>query len=123
MTPTEIEAALRMLFAEVLAIPSVGRDDDFLALGGDSPMALQVDFEAETRFGFRCPPALLLEHPTAAALAPLLSESGGYEPLVPLRPAGGAARPALFCVHVHPGGGHALAYRHLAAAIDPGVPV
>ena len=40
--PTTVEAALATIWAEVLGVESVGLDDDFFELGGDSIQCIQI---------------------------------------------------------------------------------
>ncbi|WP_147446687.1 non-ribosomal peptide synthetase, partial [Corallococcus sp. CA047B] len=69
------------VFAEVLGRTSVGADDSFFSLGGDSVAAMRLVSRLR-REGFASSPKQLFEHPTVAAFA---------EQLVPLEsgPAGG----------------------------------
>lgn len=65
-TPTQ--ALLVEIWARVLGRASVGIDDDFFALGGDSILAMQVVSEA-LRVGLVLRPRQLFESPSIAALA------------------------------------------------------
>jgi amino acid adenylation domain-containing protein/non-ribosomal peptide synthase protein (TIGR01720 family) len=65
-TPTE--AALAQVWAGALGVERVGVHDDFLALGGDSILAIQVVARAATA-GVRLTPRQLFTHPTVAELA------------------------------------------------------
>ncbi|MER5428955.1 non-ribosomal peptide synthase/polyketide synthase [Streptomyces sp. NPDC002588] len=66
----DTERALRGLFAEVLGLPedAVGVDDDFLALGGDSIVAMHLVARARTG-GLRITPRQVFQLRTVAALA------------------------------------------------------
>ncbi|WP_345649087.1 amino acid adenylation domain-containing protein [Streptomyces tremellae] len=68
------ETVLCGLFAEVLDLPSVGPDDNFFALGGDSISSLRLVTLARAA-GLRCSPRQVFEAPTPAALARLAEES------------------------------------------------
>jgi len=68
-TPTEIRIAT--LWSEVLRVPTVGRHDDFLTLGGNSLLATRV----ATRLGV-VTVREVLEHRTVAGLAALLDAKG-----------------------------------------------
>ncbi len=57
---TETERQLAAIWAEALGTVSVGRHDDFLALGGDSLAATVTDGLIEARFGFRLGVATLV---------------------------------------------------------------
>ncbi|MFE9453859.1 amino acid adenylation domain-containing protein [Streptomyces sp. NPDC006739] len=61
------------LFAEVLGLASVGIDDDYFALGGDSIRSIQVVARAKTR-GEEVSVREIFEHRTVARLAELLDE-------------------------------------------------
>ena len=64
-TPAEVTMAT--IWADVIGITSVGRDQNFFELGGDSIRAIQVAARAK-KHGFVVTPALLLEHQTVATL-------------------------------------------------------
>jgi amino acid adenylation domain-containing protein/non-ribosomal peptide synthase protein (TIGR01720 family) len=65
---TDGERALVELFAEVLDLPAVGVEDDFLDLGGDSLLAMRLVRRAAER-GLRLTPRAVLRLRTPAALA------------------------------------------------------
>jgi len=122
-TPTE--QALAAIFAEVLGLPAgtaLGGDADFFGLGGDSLSAVQLLLRIQAQW--RRDPGLgaLFATPTLAALAAAIDSEevrfdSGLAPLIQLA-AGDPARPPLFVVH--PAGGIAWGYRHLARAIAHG---
>ncbi|WP_156665248.1 non-ribosomal peptide synthetase, partial [Rhodococcus phenolicus] len=64
----EIETRLVELFAQVLGVDTVGVDDSFFALGGDSIMSIQLVARAKTT-GLDFTPRDVFEHKTPAALA------------------------------------------------------
>jgi amino acid adenylation domain-containing protein len=64
----EVEEALAAIWAEVLGVPQVGRDDDFFLLGGDSILSLKVVARARKR-GLRLSPRQLFEQKVLSALA------------------------------------------------------
>ncbi|WP_156628798.1 non-ribosomal peptide synthetase, partial [Mycobacterium sp. 1274756.6] len=66
-TPTEKTVA--ETFAEVLALPQVGLDDDFFALGGDSLTATRVSARLQAALGKSVPVRYLFDVPTAGRLA------------------------------------------------------
>ncbi|KAB8195914.1 amino acid adenylation domain-containing protein [Nonomuraea phyllanthi] len=66
-TPTE--ELLAGLWQDVLDAGPVGADDDFLALGGQSLLAMRVAARACERLGKPVEPRMLFEHPALAALA------------------------------------------------------
>ncbi|MFJ6510709.1 amino acid adenylation domain-containing protein [Streptomyces sp. NPDC091406] len=65
----EVERRLAGVWCEVLGVERVGVHDDFLALGGDSILSIQVVSKAR-RLGIRLSPRQLFQHPTIALLAP-----------------------------------------------------
>ncbi|MFF9897703.1 amino acid adenylation domain-containing protein [Streptomyces longispororuber] len=74
-----MEARLAEVWRQVLGVDQVGVHDDYLALGGDSILSIQVVARAR-RMGIRITPRLMFDHPTIAELAPqaelLLLEGG-----------------------------------------------
>jgi amino acid adenylation domain-containing protein len=67
------EELLCRLFAEVLHISTVGVDDSFFALGGDSIVSIQLVSRARAS-GIMISPKNIFEHPTIAGLAPHVTE-------------------------------------------------
>ncbi|SHE94003.1 non-ribosomal peptide synthetase [Streptoalloteichus hindustanus] len=72
---TPVEKALCAVFAEVLGLPSVGVDDSFFDLGGDSIIAIQLIARAR-RAGFVVSARDLFERRTVAALAGVVGQVG-----------------------------------------------
>jgi amino acid adenylation domain-containing protein len=64
-----LECAMAAIFEEVLGVARVGRDDDFLALGGHSLTAVQVVNRIGATWGVVLPVRLVLERLSVAALA------------------------------------------------------
>jgi non-ribosomal peptide synthase protein (TIGR01720 family) len=89
---TPAEAALAALWQDLLGIEQVGIDDDFLELGGDSLIGLQLMARAG-QAGFSLTIGQIFEHPTVRELAALPSaaaaagEVGPIAGPVPLAPA------------------------------------
>lgn len=77
-------AKVAEVFAEVLDLTTVGVDDDFFALGGDSLLALQALARLEARHGLEAPLAAIFRSKTAAAVAGELDRRAGPA-LPPLR--------------------------------------
>lgn len=71
-TPREI--VLARAFTEALDLDTVGVDDDFFSLGGDSIVAIRVVSRVRAA-GYALRPREMFAHRTVAALAPLLVES------------------------------------------------
>ncbi|MGW3207636.1 amino acid adenylation domain-containing protein [Streptomyces sp. NPDC001135] len=66
---TDAERLLAAIWADVLGVPGVGVHDDFIALGGDSVLAMQAVVRARTALGADLPVRALFDHRTVAALA------------------------------------------------------
>ncbi|WP_244937329.1 AMP-binding protein, partial [Methylobacterium crusticola] len=80
-TPTE--AALRRVWSEILGRDGIGRDDHFLALGGDSVAALRALAAIRAATGLALPPEALFAHPRLSALAAEIDRrlAAGTDPL------------------------------------------
>ncbi|MGC0153207.1 amino acid adenylation domain-containing protein [Chromobacterium vaccinii] len=70
----DAERALAAIWAQVLAIPEPGIDDNFFTLGGDSILSLQVVSRARDA-GLALTPRRLLLEPTIRQLAAVLDEA------------------------------------------------
>ncbi|MFP2934612.1 phosphopantetheine-binding protein, partial [Pyxidicoccus sp. 3LG] len=74
-----VEEKLAALWRERLGLEFVGRDDNFLEIGGNSLMAAQLLTQLRDTFGVNLPLAALFEAPTVAGIAerlePLLKEA------------------------------------------------
>ncbi|MEU4797567.1 AMP-binding protein [Streptomyces sp. NPDC023327] len=119
-----VEAAVARVFEDLLDVAPVGADDDFFELGGHSLLAVRLIARLNGEFHTALPVPVLFSEPqpgqgraaTPRHLARLL-KAGDTVPLalpdgiVALRPRGEGT--PLFCVH--PAGGEATGFRHLAA--------
>ena len=88
---SELEASLSVIFAEVLGIDSVGVDDDFEALGGNSLLAGRATNLIRRRVegASRIPGTTLYAHPTIRSLARVITEERArrvHDAPVPLVP-------------------------------------
>ena len=110
------EAAIKQLTAiwqELLGVESIGPDDNYFDLGGDSALAVHLFTRIEKLFNVKLPMATLFEAPTIAELSRLLgsdTSTDGWSSLVAIQPSG--SRPNLFCMHG--AGGNVLIYRELS---------
>ena len=119
-----LEDATRQLcriWQQLLGIESVGPDQNYFDLGGDSILAVQLFAQIEHVFGVKLPVATLFDAPTVAELARILhhdSPTSGWSPLVAVQPTG--SRPPFFCMHG--AGGNVLIYRELSLNLGPDQP-
>ncbi|MFZ2529890.1 MAG: amino acid adenylation domain-containing protein, partial [Rhodococcus sp. (in: high G+C Gram-positive bacteria)] len=84
----EVETQLVALFAQVLGVDTVGVDDSFFALGGDSIMSIQLVSRAKAT-GFEFTPRDVFEHKTPAALAAVTTLGATSAAALPELPGGG----------------------------------
>ncbi len=77
---TDVERTLAGLFAEVLGLDSVGVDDSFFGLGGDSIMSIQLVSRAKDA-GLRFTPRDVFEHRSVAGLAAVAAADSGETPV------------------------------------------
>lgn len=119
---TPQEEVLCRLFAEVLALPRVGIEENFFELGGDSLLATRLAARVRATFGVDLPVHTVVEAATPAGVASRLGVDRADEALamlLPLRTAG--TRAPLFCIH--PAGGISWSYTALLAHLDVHRPV
>ncbi|WP_185879100.1 non-ribosomal peptide synthetase, partial [Variovorax sp. MHTC-1] len=90
----EVEEALAAVWAEVLGLERIGRDDNFFALGGDSILSLKVVGRARKR-GVQISPRQLFESRSLSALAALVAGEAPAAPVaaIPVLDAARRARP------------------------------
>jgi acyl-CoA synthetase (AMP-forming)/AMP-acid ligase II/thioesterase domain-containing protein len=119
---TETEVGLAGLFCEVLEIGSIGVDDDFFDLGGDSMLATELAARIHTWKKCDFPPVLVFQLTSVAAIAAYLDcapkspdASGDFgSSLVPFEST--ASGPPLFLVPRL----SALSFRTLSKHLGPG---
>lgn len=100
LTPTStMVEALAPIWRRVLQLSSVGLDDNFFDLGGDSALALALFHEIALACGRELPPVMIYHAPTIAALAAVLEQSTTprVPPLVQLK--AGSKEPPVFIAH------------------------
>lgn len=119
-----IESRLANLWQEVLGFESIGVDDDFFALGGDSLLAIRLMSLINNRFGKQLPLTVLVDNPSIHQLSQVLEQAldqtvdqsadpFAFSPLVAVQSKG--TRPPFFCV---PGtGGNVLYLTELARCL------
>ena len=117
----ETSRRLTRIWQEILGLDSIGPDQNYFDLGGDSSLAAHLFARIEAIFGIKLPLATLFDAPTIEELAQVLrSEASptGWSPLVAIQTSG--SRPPFFCVHG--AGGNVLIYRDLARRLGPDQP-
>ena len=98
---------------KLLGVESIGLDQNYFDLGGDSVLAVHLFAQIEKVFDVKLPLATLFEAPTIQELAGILrseASTSGWSPLVAIQPSG--SRPPFFCIHG--AGGNVLIYRELS---------
>lgn len=74
-----IEAQIAAIWARELDLPTIGLDDDFASLGGDSHSALRVLLAMEMELGKVMPDDAMANHTTVRSLAGALSTTHGSD--------------------------------------------
>jgi amino acid adenylation domain-containing protein len=72
---SDLERELCRIFAEVLDVPQIGIHDDFFEIGGDSILAVALISQIETQLGCRIKASQLMNSPSVAPIAALLSST------------------------------------------------
>jgi thioesterase domain-containing protein len=99
MTTFAMVEMLIPIWRRVLQLSSIGVDDNFFEVGGDSALARALFKEIAHVSGRELPPVMIYHAPTIAALAAVLEESAAprVPPLVQLK--AGSAEPPVFITH------------------------
>jgi acyl carrier protein len=66
---SDVEARLAEIWSTLLGSDSVGLDDDFFMIGGNSLVAVQLIAQVRTAFGVRLPMRSIFDTPTVAGIA------------------------------------------------------
>jgi acyl carrier protein len=74
MDRVELQTALAAIWAEVLRVDSVGPDQDFFSLGGNSLLAVRMIGLVHERIGTDVPAQRLMKSRTVAELAQAMAE-------------------------------------------------
>jgi len=120
-THDDIDSRLSHIWQELLGIDSVGLDENYFDLGGDSALTIQLFAQVEKAFKVKVPLPMLFEAPTVREFAGVLRRAGADQAvssLVPLQPSG--LRPPFFCVHGLEG--DVSIYRDLSRHLSPDQP-
>ena len=112
------EEKLKTIWQQVLGNETIGPNENFFALGGDSLQAVDLFMRIEKELDRSLPRDILFEAGTIREMARLIDEEQTASCIVPIQPNGD--RPPLF--FVHPIGGEVLGYRELARYLDAGQP-
>jgi pimeloyl-ACP methyl ester carboxylesterase len=114
-TSTMVEV-LTPIWQRVLQLSSVGIDDNFFDLGGDSALALELFNEVALACGRELPPVTIYHAPTISALAALLEQptSARIPPLIQLK---AGSDPPVFIAHGL--GGSAMDFFQIVKHIRP----
>ncbi len=74
---SDLERSIAQIWQEVLAVPEVGRDDNFFDLGGHSLLTVQVQGRLRRTLGLQAAITDLFRFPTVRSLAEFLVEAPG----------------------------------------------
>jgi thioesterase domain-containing protein/acyl carrier protein len=121
VTADDIAQRLTQIWQELLGVKSIGPDQNYFDLGGDSSLAVQLFSRIASVFKVQLPLATLFDAPTIRELTGVLRDevsTSHWSPLVAIQPAG--SRPPFFCIHG--AGGNVLIYRDLSRYLGPDQP-
>ncbi len=117
-----IREELASIWRRILDLDTLGFDEDYFDLGGDSSLAVQMFAQVEKTFKVKLPLATLYDAPTIDQMARILcgeAKGSDWSPLVAIQPSG--SRTPLFCFHG--AGGNVLNYRKLSHYLGADQPV
>lgn len=118
----DVETVIVDTWKKVLELESIGRDDHFFELGGNSVLAMPMVYGLGKHFGIEIPLRVLFAHPTVSALADVVRGDTSASPfpnLAVVRAEGG--RRPLFVIHAGLG---EIGYAYtLADWIDRDIPM
>jgi thioesterase domain-containing protein/acyl carrier protein len=116
-----VELQLARIWGEILSLDSVGVNDNFFDLGGNSMSAVRLMARVQKEFGQGLPLSILFQQGTVEHLAAILrqpSVSEAWSHVVEIQR--GDLKPPLFFVHA--AGGNVFSYVRLANRLGPDQP-
>ena len=117
---TPLEEKLAAIWSRLIEVDSVGVQDDFFALGGDSLGVSLMVAEVESEFNCVLPASVILHANTVEKVAKFIAETQGRSTtIIPLRAAG--TKPPVYVMHYLTGEVRGL--EDLFQAIDPDYPI
>jgi acyl carrier protein len=74
VAPSDLQAQIAAICAEILDRPTIGMDDDLIALGMDSVAAVEIVTRVESAFGGADVVEVIFDNPTAGHLCEVVQE-------------------------------------------------
>ncbi|MDQ0964913.1 amino acid adenylation domain-containing protein [Flavobacterium sp. W4I14] len=118
---SETEQLLLNLWKEALGIETLGIEDDFFEMGGNSLMAVRLMVALEKKTGIRLPLNMLLTHPTIEKLATqfITTDNERSKTIIPIR-TGGSKAPVYL---IHGSGLNVLLFKSIIPTLDDDQPI